>query len=142
MTFKAGTTGVFYLGGTANALVNLQPYADNVQVPQTVTMLDVSVLGTLAKSFITGLTDGDQITISGPLDPVLWNQLQNVRTQQTAAGSNAVPYIWGPMGSVATYPRSAGSVWVGPISTTSAVGGRVEYSASLQVTGSVTNSTF
>jgi hypothetical protein len=43
---------------------------------------------------------------------------------------------------VASEYRVAGSVFVTQFDLSSSVGGRVEYSASLQITGAVTTSTF
>ena len=141
MAFKAGTASAFYLNNAAASVVNLSPYIDNVSVPQTVDVIDVSVMGTAAKAFINGLTDGDVITFSGPYDVTVHTQLTALKAAQSA-GSAAAAYIWGPGGSVASQARSAGSAFVTQYSVSSGVGGRVEYSASLQVTGAVTNSTF
>ena len=141
MAFKAGTASAFYLNNAAASVVNLSPYIDNVSVPQTVDVIEVSVLGTAAKAFINGLTDGDVITLSGPYDVTTWTQLTALKAAQSA-GSAAAAYIWGPGGSVASQARSAGSAFVTQITTSTGVGGRVEFSASLQVTGAVSNSTF
>lgn len=141
MAFRAGTTTAFYLNSKAAAVTNLSPYLDNVSVPQTVEVIDVSVFGTAAKQFTNGLTDGDVIQISGPYDATPWTLITDLKAAQ-AVGSAAAAYIWGPGGSVASQARSAGSVFVTNITTSSGVGGRVEWSASLQVSGAVTNGTF
>lgn len=135
MAFKAGTTSAFYLG-TAT-LTNVSPYADNVSVPQSTDQLEVSTFGSASKSFIPGLSDGDSITISGPYDVVIHSLITGARSAGSLLG-----YVFGPGGSVAAQARSAGSVYVQQYSTSTTVGGRVEYSLSLQVTGAVTNGTF
>lgn len=137
MAFKAGTTTKVYLGNAAGALQDVSAYADNFGWPQSVDTLETSVYGTAAKAFINGLTDGDTISLSGPLDPTLHTQLTGLK----AAGS-ITPLQFGPMGSVATYPRVAGSVFVTQYQISTTVGGRVEYSASLQVTGAVSNGVY
>lgn len=137
MAFRAGTTSAFYLSNTAGALQNLSGYADNLGFPQTVQTLDVSVFGTQAKSFITGLTDGDIVTMSGPYDAVVVGQLGSLKSAGSAAS-----WIYGPGGSVASQFREAGSAWVAALAVNTTVGGRVDYSASLQVTGAVVNGTF
>ena len=137
MAFRAGTTTAVYLGNAAGALQNVSSYADNFSWPQSVASLEVSAFGTAAKAFIPGLTDGDTISISGPLDATLHTQLTGLK----AAGS-VTPIIYGPGGSVASQARVAGSVFVTGISYSTAVGGRVEFSASLQVTGAVAAGTF
>ena len=135
MAFKAGTTSAFYLG-TAT-LTNVSPYADNVSVPQSTDQLEVSTFGSASKSFIPGLSDGDSITLSGPYDVVIHSLITGARSAGSLLG-----YVYGPGGSVAAQARSAGSVYVQQYSTSTTVGGRVEYSLSLQVTGAVTNGTF
>lgn len=141
MSFRAGTTSAFYLANAAAALQNLQPYIDNLSFPQTVAQLEVSAFGTNSKAFIPGLSDGDTIAISGPYASVVATHLGSLKAVH-AAGSAASGFIWGPGGSVAGQARVAGSVWLAGLTMSSGVGGRVEYSASLQVTGAVVNSSF
>jgi len=135
MAFKAGTTSAFYLG-TAT-LTNVSPYADNLSLPQSTDQLEVSTFGSASKAFIPGLNDGDSISVSGPYDVVIHSLVTGARSAGSLLG-----YVFGPGGSVAAQARSAGSVYVQQYSTSTTVGGRVEYSLSLQVTGAVTNGTF
>jgi hypothetical protein len=137
VAFRAGTTTAIYLGNAAGALQNVSSYADNFSWPQTVDTLETSAFGTAAKTFIPGLTDGDTISVSGPLDVTLFTQL----TALKAAGS-ITPIIYGPGGSVASQARVAGSVFVSALNFSTSVGGRVEYTASLQVTGATASGTF
>jgi predicted TIM-barrel enzyme len=141
MAFQPGYKSAFYLANSAAALQNLSPYADSVSVPQSVQTLETSTFGTVSKSFVVGLSDGDAISVSGPYDVTVHTQLTALKAAQ-AAGSAAAAYIWGPGGSVASQARSAGSAFVTSYNVSSGVGGRVEYTATLQVTGAVTNSTF
>lgn len=141
MAFRAGTTTKIYLANAAAALQDLSGYADNLSGPQTVAQLEVSTFGTASKVFIPGLMDGDQITMSGPLDATVWTQLTALKAAQNA-GSAAAAYVIGWGGSVAAYPRTAGSVYVASITPSVGVGGRLEYTASLQISGAVTNGTF
>jgi hypothetical protein len=135
MAFRAGTTSAFY-AGTA-ALTNLSPYADNISAPQTTEQLDVTGFGSASKVFIPGLQDGDQISISGAYDVAVHSLITGAK----AAGS-LLGFVYGPGGSVASQARVAGSVYVAQYALNTTVGGRVEYSMSLQVSGAVTNSTF
>ena len=135
MAFKAGTTS--YFGAGTAALTNFSPYADNLSVPQTTEQLETSTFGSASKSFIVGLQDGDTITMSGPYDVTIHTQLSTAQQAGSLLG-----FIFGPGGSVAAQARIAGSVYVSQYTVNSTVGGRVEYSASLQVSGAVSNSTF
>lgn len=141
MAFKPGRVGWFALDNVAGTLTNLSSYIDNVSVPQSVDTLDVSVLGTVPKAFITGLTDGDTITISGPYDATVHTHLSNLKAAQ-AAGSATATYTWGPGGSVASEAKISGETYVTSYGLTTGVGGRAEWSASLQVSGAVTNATW
>ena len=135
MAFRAGTTSAFYLGTAA--LTNLQPYADNISAPQTTEQLDVTAFGTASKAFIPGLQDGDTITVSGPYDVAVHSLVTGAKSAGSLLG-----FVYGPGGSVASQARSAGSVYVAQYSVSTTVGGRVEYSLSLQASGAVTNGTF
>jgi hypothetical protein len=104
-------------------------------------MLDVSVLGTVPKGFITGLSDGDTISVSGPYDVTVHTLLTALKAGQSA-GSAAATFFYGPGGSVASQARTSGTVYVSQYSLNTSVAGRAEWSASLQVTGAVTNGTF
>ena len=141
MAFRAGTTSAFFLANIAATAQNLSPYIDNVSVPNTVQQLEVSAFGTAAKAFIPGLTDGDTISISGPYDVAIHTHLANLKAGQNA-GSAAAGFFWGPGGSVASQARIGGSVYLASYQLSSTVGGRVEYSASLQVTGATSLGTF
>ncbi len=137
MAFKAGTTSAFYLANAANSLQNLSAYADNLGLPQSTEQLDVTTFGNSSKAFIPGLQDGDTLSMSGPYDVVIHTHLTTAKNAGSLLG-----FIFGPGGSVASQARTAGSVYVANYQVTTGVGGRVEYSASLQVTGALTNGTF
>ena len=141
MAFQPGYKSAFYLANAAAALQNLSSYSDNVTVPQTVATIETSTFGTVSKSYVTGTSDGDVISMNGPYDVVIHTQLTALKSAQSA-GSAAAAYIWGPGGSVASQARSAGSVFLTSYNVSSGVGGRVEYTASFQVSGAVTNGTF
>jgi hypothetical protein len=135
MAFKAGTTSYFAVGTAA--LTNVSPYADNLSLPQSTDQLETSTFGSASKQYIPGLNDGDTISVSGPYDVVIHSLVTGARSAGSLLG-----YVFGPGGSVAAQARSAGSVYVQQYTTSTTVGGRVEYSLSLQVTGAVTNGTF
>lgn len=140
MAFKAGTASVVYIANAANALQNLSPYIDNTSWQNALEQLEVSAFGTAAKAFIPGLT-GSNISVSGPADATMSSHLAGLYAAQSA-GSGAAGIIYGPGGSVASQTRFAGSIYVSDYSVSSSVGGRVEYSASLQITGAVAMGTF
>lgn len=141
MAFKPGYLGHFSLDNAAGSLTNLSSYIDNVSLPQTVDQLETSVFGTAAKQYIAGMSDGDTISVSGPYDVTLHTHITALKAAQ-AAGTASHSFQWGPGGSVASQAKVTGECLVAQYNLTSGVGGRAEYSLSLQVTGAVTNGTF
>ena len=107
-------------------------------VPATI---EVSVFGTTSKQFIPGLTDGGVVSCSGPADVAMGTFLATLKAAQ-AAGSTTSTIQFGPGGSVSGQIKQSAEVYVSAYDTSTTVGGRVEYSASLQVTGAVTNGTW
>lgn len=140
MAFKAGTVSFFMLDNAAGALVNLSPYIDDTQVPQQTAMLDVSTFGTGAKAFIPGLTNGDTIALKGPYDVTVHTHMTAAKGS-TDAGVSA-SWVWGPGGSVASQAKITGESFISNYQVSSGVGGRVEWTASLQISGAVTNTTW
>jgi hypothetical protein len=142
MAFRAGTTTKIYIANAAGALQDLSPYADNLSGAQNTAMLEVSTFGTASKVYVPGLIDNGQLSMSGPLDAALWTHLTALETAQQSGGSAAAAFVIGWGGSVATYPRTAGSVYVTSTAVTSSNSGVLTYTASLQVSGAVTNGVF
>lgn len=141
MAFKAGTVAYFNLDNAAGTPTNLSAYLDDVSYPQSVQTVEVSVFGTAAKAFVAGLTDGDTIAIKGPLDVASYGHMGSVKAAQSA-GTASFTFLWGPGGSVSGLPKITGECLLTGLTTSAGVGGRVEFAASLQVTGAVTNATF
>lgn len=141
MAFRAGTTTFLMLDGVNGAGTNVSSYADNMSWQQSVETLDVSAFGTAAKAFINGLTDGDTVTIAGPYDKAMYSLLTGVKAAQSA-GSSTTSVVWGPGGSVSGEAKVSAEAWVTQVGLSSSVGGRVDLSATLQVTGAVTNATW
>ena len=141
MAFRAGTTTFIALDGVNGAGTNVSRFADNFDWPQPVDTIEVSAFGTAAKAFINGLTDGSTVSISGPYDAPMFSLLTGVKAAQSA-GSSTMTILWGPGGSVTGEARVTAEAWVTSVSLSSSVGGRVDLSASLQVTGAVTNNTW
>lgn len=137
---KAGHVAWFALDSAAGSLVNLQQYLDNTSLAQNINAVDVSALGTQAKAFVVGLSDG-QITISGPYAAGLHTHIGSCLAAQ-AAGTASHSFLYGPGGSVASEAKISGECIVTGYTPSSQVGGRVEWTASLQVTGAISNVTW
>lgn len=140
MSFKAGFRAWFALDNAAGSLTVLQPYIDNVDAPQNNETLDVSTIGTQAKAFIVGQTGGE-LTISGPYDTALHAHLGSLIAAQNA-GTASHSFMYGPGGSVSGEAKISGECLVAGYTPSASVGGRTEWTASLQVTGAITNATW
>jgi len=138
MAFRAGKDSHVLIDGVAGSPVNVSAYADQVSFPQPIDTHDVSTFGTNAKAFIPGMTDGAEISISGPLDVALGTFVSALKAAQSA-GSSTSTVTYSPGGSVAGQIKQSAEVYVKSYDVSSGVGGRVEYSSSLQITGAVTN---
>lgn len=141
MAFKPGYLTYLGLDNAAGAVQNVSTYADNFSFPNTVEMLEVTTFGSTVKRFIPGLAGGDTLTMSGPLDVTLHSQFAGMLAAQ-AAGTAGFSILYGPGGSVAAQVKQTAEIYVASYEVSSGVGGRVEFSASLQVDGAVTNTTW
>jgi len=136
MAFRAGTTSKLYISTAGGVVTDVSSYADTTGADLSSAQLNVSVFGTQAMAYLNGQTDG-KLSIGGPLDVTMHTLIAGLYS----AGSTA-SWIYGPGGSVASQSRLAGSLNVESYSIKSDASGRVEYSASLQITGAVTAGTF
>lgn len=140
MAFRAGYLGDFRLDNAAGSLTDISPYCDSVSNSQTTETLDVSALGTAFKSYIAGMHDGN-FSISGPYDVAIFTHLTALSAAYDA-GTATSSFQWGPGGSVSGQAKTTGECIVSDFTTSTGVGGRVEWSASVQISGAVTNGTF
>lgn len=139
---SAGYKAYILLDGANGGGTNLSTYADDFSFPQSTEMLETtcfSAAGTNSKRFIPGLNGGDTISMSGPLETALYTQLTGMKAAQDA-GTAGFTLVYGPAGSVAAAPKQTVEAYVASIEISTGVGGRAEYSTSLQVDGAVTNS--
>ncbi len=141
MAFKAGKGAFIAVDGVAASPVDISAYADQIDFPQPVDTLDVTTFGDSARDMIPGLTDGGVVNISGPADVALGTFIAGLKAAQ-AAGSTTSTIQFGPGGSVSGQIKVSAETYVSAYNLSTGVGGRVEFSASLQVTGAVTNGTW
>lgn len=141
MAFKAGYNAHILMDGVAGSLVNITSYADNFDFPMPTDQLDVSTFGDANKDFINGLTGGGQISLSGPLDVAIGTFLGGLQAAQ-AAGSSSSTVTYSPAGSVSGQLKISVETYISSFDPSTSVGGRGEFSASLQCTGAVTVATW
>ena len=141
MAFKPGKGAFILMDGVAGTGVDISAYADDFSFDQNIDTHDVSVFGAAAHTNVAGLTDGG-CSMSGPVDVALGTFIGGIVGQQGPAGSTTSTLVYGPGGSVSGQIKQQAEVWVTAYSVNTSVGGRAEYSCSLQIDGAVTNGTW
>lgn len=141
MAFKPGHLAYIGLDNAAGAVQNVSTYGDDFSFPYTVEMLETTTFGSSVKRFIPGLAGGDTLSLSGPLDTTFHTQIAAMLGTQ-AAGGSSFSILYGPGGSVSGQPKQSAEVFIASYEISTGVGGRAEYSASLQVDAAVTHSTW
>ncbi len=75
MAVKTGRTMVIALDNSSGATVDVSGYANKIDFGFPVDMLDTTVFGSTAKSFMPGFTGGDDVVINFRYDPTIEAQL-------------------------------------------------------------------
>ena len=119
----------------------MSAFVDDFAFPQTVEQLETTAFGNTSKTFIAGLADGQVIPMSGPADVAMGTFVALLKGAQIV-GSLTATVSWAPGGSVAGQIKQDAEVYVSAYETRTSASGRAEYSASLQITGVVTNGTW
>ena len=141
MAFFDSKVSKFLIDDTGGTQRDLSAYITEVRgLPGTRSLSEVTALGDSGAKFIPGLEDiavsltgiFDNTATSGP-DAVLGP----LRTH-----SSAVDFEYGPEGSSTGDVKYSGTCWVVSYALRSRVGGRVEWSAILQVEGTVARGAF
>lgn len=140
MAFKPGYSAFLALDSAAGTPVNLSPYIDDVSIPWSTEMLEVSTIGTSTKAFIPGLVGGDSIPLAGPYDTALHTHMSNAKGTSDAGTTLTIQY--GPGGSVAGQAKQTAECYISNYTLKSAVGSRSDWSATLQVTAATTSTTW
>jgi hypothetical protein len=142
MAFRSGKDAFLLLDNVAGTPVNVSGYHDNVSWPSPTDTIDVSVFGTASKQFVAGLNGGANISLSGPSDVGLGTFLAALHNAQAAGSTSTWTLTYGPGGSVAGQIKQSAETLLTDFSVNTAVGGRADYSATLQVTGVTTFTTW
>lgn len=145
MAFQHGKSTEFKLDNGAGVLTDISTYCNNVDYPQSVETHDTTTFQTTggAKTSLPGLKGGDNIALSGNWDPTLDAHLGTLYTnggQLTAGGS--LSFQFGPAGSTAGNVKYTGECWLTEYTVNDPVGDLVTWSATLQVTGNPTRTTY
>lgn len=139
MAFTAGRNAVLKLDNSAGTLVDLSAYITSSDLDRTVALLDVAVYGDTAKKTIPGLADGS-IPLQGhydggaaAIDAHLAAIFQHANTQT---------FEIGPAGSASGQVKYTGECRLSNYKVSMPHDGVVDWSATLQLDGAVTKTTW
>lgn len=141
MAATPGYRAWLMIDGANGAGTNVSAYLDNLTFPQSTEMLEVTPFGSSSKRYIAGLNGGDQIGISGALETGFGTIMANAKAAQDA-GTASFTAVYGPAGSVSGAPKITAEYLIASWEISTGVGGRAEFSGSLQIDGAVQNQTW
>lgn len=123
-----------------STLRNISPYIDSVDVSHDTDMLDITTLGSEARTFDSGLTNCT-FTISG-----VWDNTATTGSRTVLASlrglETTVGFEYGPAGNGSGAIKESGECFVSNYGESAPVGEMVRFTASIQVSGAVTSGTF
>lgn len=136
MAFVHGKSAVFKLDDSGGTLRDLSSYLEDVSFPRSIETAETTTFGSSAKSYITGLTDAT-ISISGKFDATADGYLAGV-----VGNSATLSFEYGPAGSTGGNVKYTGECILTSYEVGATVGDAVTATAELQVTGSITRTTW
>jgi len=134
-TFVHGKSTNFTLDDTAGSVRDISNTVTSVDFPETLDTAETTAFGSSAKSYIVGLTDAT-ISVSGIWDATVDGYIAG------GAEPASRSFVFGPAGSTAGNVKYTGEAIVTSYSISNPVGDVVTYSLDLQVTGSITRTTY
>ncbi len=138
MAFVHGKDSFFRMDNTAGSPTDISAYVDSVDgLPGDVELADVSALGDEGHRFVPGLENAS-VSLSGH-----WDSAEDAIFGAPSAWKTATrTFEYGPAGSTAALVKYTGECWITNYAVSSGVGDKVSWSATLQVDGQVTRTTF
>jgi len=134
-TFVHGKSTNFTLDDTAGSVRDISNTVTSVDLPETLDTAETTAFGSSAKSYIVGLTDAT-ISVSGIWDATVDGYIAG------GAEPASRSFVFGPAGSTVGNVKYTGEAIVTSYSISNPVGDVVTYSLDLQVTGSISRTTY
>lgn len=138
MAFRHGKSGVFKLGTAAVPATptDISSYCEEVNFPRKSDTAETTTFGATAKTFVMGLSEGT-FSVKGK-----WDATQDAQMAALVGFDTALAFEHGPEGSTAGRIKYTGNCFVTEYQSSTPVGDVVSWSASLQITGAVTRTTY
>ena len=143
MAFVHGKSGVFKLDNSGGALQDLSTYCDSINMPRMVETGETTTFGVTgsAKTYVVGLNDAT-LSVGGKWDATLDAHMENLRAAQAAGTNVSATFEVGPEGSTTGKIKYTGECLLTSYEVDTPVGDVDTWTASFQVTGVITRTTY
>ena len=132
-TFTHGKSAAFKIDDSGGTLRDISNVLTDVSISRTADVAEVSAFSNSSKAFVSGLKDAT-LTISGSFDATVDGYLSGILG---AEGS----FEFYPIGTTGGNPKASGEAIMTSYDRTPDIGGAVNFTASFQVSGDVTEGT-
>lgn len=125
-TFNHGSVAILLLNA-----VDYSEYLSEAGLEREIDSAETSALGTTAKTYVPGLTDGS-FSLSGMYEPTLDTALDGFH------GDASIPFEYRPAGTGSGKPKYTGNCILTSYSISTSVDDMASIEAEFQVTGAIT----
>ena len=129
-TFTHGKNAAFKIDDSGGTLRDISDVLTDVSISRTADVAEVSAFSNSSKAFVAGLKDAT-LTISGSFDATVDGYLSGILGVE---GS----FEFYPIGTTGGNPKASGEAIMTSYDRTPDIGGAVNFTASFQVSGDVT----
>jgi nicotinamide mononucleotide (NMN) deamidase PncC len=141
-TFKHGKNAVFLMTGSSTGAFDFTNVVTDVALSKVMETGETTAFSNLNKTFIVGLQDAT-ISVSGYYDPTADENINGAIARLSNGTVSSLSFSVGPSGSSAgTDIKYSGACIITSYDLSPAVADVVPFTLELQVTGSVTRSTW
>lgn len=134
MAFAHGKDGHFELDNSGGTLTDITAYVTDVSITQNGEVVETTTLGDTDRAYLAGLKNAT-LSVSGLFDGTVHAILQ-------AAIGTQRSFEYGPQGETSGDVKLTGECFCTDYSPSIGLGGAGTWSASFQITGAVTDSTY
>lgn len=135
MAFSHGSKAYLELDNASGSSINITPYLNDASMSKELETAEVTTFGKTAKVYIQGLQDAT-ISAEGDWDPALDAIIGDLAAQATRT------FIFGPAGNTSGFIKYTGECIITSYEVSAGVGDALTFSLELQVTDTVTRTTF
>jgi hypothetical protein len=137
VSFKFTNATVVKLDNSAGTPVDITSYCQDVNVDRPVAMLDTTVLGLPAPTFIPGLLDGDTVPLTLLWDPTIEAQIVSLIPLTVSTTLEVAP-----IGTTTGNRKITVETFVKKVGRPMKVGALIQCTVELQKTGAVTETVY